>query len=348
MTSDGRVPLDRPPIEIAEIATKAPVRARTWGDMAALAHWVAGRGTMLVPQHRCMIGLNSAGTNTNTLRYYVRPQGRAIARVWIFEVRGRPGFPGLLTFQPGTTFTVSPEYPVEPEAFGTRMAPIVIVEGAGVETELTRSTTDAQIACAVECTAGQVLIVSCAVWEVPRAALGTDATDLGISRDTFFPRQPIERLDYASVGGVIDLARDLTFQVSDRPRTRSGHIARWGPLMEVSSGTATSLTVTDYYVVPGLDRAADTTTTLSAYFHGFNGNGTIAAQWRVVCGSSGATAWQNLGIGASWTGPVTFTAKCEDPTTADGLRGGSPDTVRFEMRAPSGSLAWAYGWCVVE
>lgn len=351
MSSDGRVPLDRPYLDYTEIQTRAPVRARTWSDMAALAHWVAGRGTMLVPQHRSMVGLSAAGTASNTFQFAVRPQGRAIARVWVFEVRGRPGFPALVTFEPiGAGGPVSPEYPVEPEAFGTRMAPIVIIEGAGVNDQISPSTADTVASCEVVCTAGQCLIVSCAVWEMPRAALAPSAEafgELGISRDTLYPRRPVEVRDYASVSGVRDLTTSLCVNTSARSRSRSGHISRWGPYIEVTSSSATSITVADYRIVPGLDRPTDTTATLTANMYGLEGGGG-AGDWRVVCGSSGATAWVPFGALAAWTAGVTFSAKCEDPTTSNGLRGGSADTVRFEMRVTGGGWVRAYGWAVFE
>lgn len=353
MTLDGRVPLDRPHVVIADIATGAPVRAQTWSDMATLAHWVAGRGTVLVPQHKSMTLLDSAGgvgSTSDTWRYYVRPQGRAIARVWVFDVRSPTGYPGELTVQPlEIPSTVSSAYIVEPPAYGQRMAPIVYVEGAGVESELTRSASDQEITCEIVCTAGRVEVVSCAVWELPRAALTQDSTDLGIGLDGYFPRRPINAgVSYQSVKGLFALTDGLTQLIGSRPRTRSGHIGRWGPELVTASSSALSLHKTDYRIVPGLDRASDTTTTCTAYVYAYRSGGT-SADWRVVTGSGGASGWQAFtNTSYQWLGPLTFAVSAEDPTTSDGFRGGSPDTVRFEVRGNGGATVSVQGWCVLE
>lgn len=354
MTLDGRVPLDRPHVITADIATGAPVRAQTWSDMAALAHWVAGRGTMLVPQHKSMTLLDSAGgvgSTSDTWRYYTRPQGRAIARVWVFDARSPTGYPGELTIQPQELpSAVSPPYIVEPPAYGQRMAPIVYIEGAGAEAELARTVSDQEIACEVVCTAGRVEVVSCAVWELPRAALTQDSTDLAIGLDGFFPRRPIvDGVSYQYVQGLYDLTAGLTQLSGTRPRTRSGHIGRWGPELVTSSSSAVSLTQTDYRIVPGLDRAGDTTTTCTAYVYAYVAGLGPSADWRVVTGSGGASSWQTFtNTTASWLGPLTFTVSAEDPTQTDGLRGGAADTVRFEVRGNGSTTVHVQGWCVLE
>lgn len=344
MTTDGVVPLDRPHVLVHDIRTGAPVRAQTWGDMAALAHWVAGRGTMLVPQHRSIVSLDEG--DDVTLRYMVRPQGRAMARVWVFELRGHEGFPGACTFQPLTLpSTVSEAISVEPEVAGTRLAPVVIVEGAGLEDELTRSTADVEIACEVVCTYGKAIIVSCAVWELPRAALTRDATDLAIARDGFFPRRPIHGgVDYESVKGVVDLMASLC--ASPR-RTRSGHIGRWGQRLEVSSGSATPLQKdTPYKIVPGLDRPGAQETEVTCYLFASVASG--SAEWRVNVGSTGASSWQSFtNTTAAWLTPIVVDVKCEDPTSSNGYRGGSADTIKWEVRT-SGGVVRAYGWGALE
>jgi hypothetical protein len=357
MTQDGRVDLDRPHVVISDIATGAPVRAQTWSDMARLAHWVAGRGTVLVPQHKTMIRFDAAGffgVTSATLRYMTRPQGRAIARVWVFEFRGHTGFPGTVTIQPlEIPSAVSPPYTVEAPAYGTRMAPIVVVEGAGVEAELARSVSDQEITCEVVCTAGYVDLVSCAVWELPRAALTQDSTDLAIGLDGFFPRRPIQGgVDYQSIKGLFDLTIGLTQLSGTRPRTKSGHIGRWGPEMQSTSATAISLLESgfDYRILGGKDRPSDTTTTLTAYIYAYygGGSGTPSGDWRVVTGSGGASAWQPItNTSYAWLGPLTFTVTAEDPTTSYGVAS-SYDTLRFEVRSNSFATVYVSGWAVLE
>lgn len=344
MTTDGKVQLDRPEVRYGDIATSAAVRAQTWADMAALAHWVAGRGTMLVPQHRCMIRLDSSGTDSATLRYKIRPQGRAIARVWVLELRGHTGFPGIATVQPLTLPSpVSTPVSVAPESYGTRMAPIVIVEGAGVDDELTRTVSDTEITCEVVATLGYVDVISCAVWELPRAALTQDVTDLAIAQDGYFPRRPIRTGDYEYVEGVWRLMASLS-----GARTRSGHVARWGPILEVATTSTTSLTEVDYVLVPGVDLPTDTTAALDAYLYAYCDGGTTG-EWRVTT-SSGSTSWQSItATAAAWHGPLAVTATAEDPSTTDGLRSSTYETLRIEVRRASGAgKIYVQGWSVLE
>lgn len=353
MTRDGRVDLDRPHVVPSDVATGAPVRAQTWLDMARLAHWVAGRGTVLVPQHKVQVRLDSTGgvgATSETLRYMTRPQGRAIARVWVFEFRGHTGAPGTVTIQPlSIPSAVSPPYTVEAPAYGTRMAPIVVVEGAGVEAELARSVSDQEITCQVVCTLGYVDIVSCAVWELPRAALTQDTTDLAIGLDGFFPRRPIQGdVDYQYVKGLFDLTIGLTQLSGTRPRTKSGHIGRWGPELVTTSATAISVLEPgfDYLILGGKDRASDTLTTVTAYVYARCS--TSSGDWRVVTLSGGASAWQNFTATTyQWLGPLTFTIRAEDPSTSYGVTS-SFDYLRLEVRANGGATVYVSGWAVLE
>lgn len=343
-TSDGRVPLDRPAVARLDVKAGSPVRAQTWADAASLAHWIAGRGTMLVPQHRVNVRLAASGTTTETLRYYVRPGGRALARVWVFEIRGTPlSGPGEVTITPGADPTSAP-WIVEPEAFGARMPPIVVVEGAGINAELTRTSTAGEITCDVDCTAGYVDIISCAVWELPRLALENDATDYGIRQDTLFPRRPIADFPYASVAGVAD----LTYQLGAQRRTRGGHVARWGKPVAVTSGSATALHVAAYPVVPGYDRTGSETIACRVYREA--SDGTTGGDWRVVTTSGGASSWQAIGVGAgaAWSSAIEVTMTAEDQSTADG-EPATLDTLKFEARvtAGAGEIRF-YGWSAYE
>jgi len=262
-------------------------------------------------------------------------------------VRGTIGSgPGSVTFAPGSDPTSS-SWVVEPEAYGARGAPIVIVEGAGVNTALTRSTAAAEISCLVTCGAGYLDVISCAVWELPRVALERDSTDNGTARDTLFPRRPIYSESYVSVGGVVDLA----YALSTQRRTRSGLIGRWGARLDVTSGTATSLHVVDYPVVPGYDRDAAEETVACRVYAAVSASGT-AGEWRVVTGSGGASAWQTITLStttAQWWGPLDVKLTPEDQSTADGQPAGGADTLRFEVRVSAGAgSVYVWGWGAYE
>ena len=344
-TSDGSVPLNRPVVGYGEIATGSPVRALAWHDAAKLAAWVAGRGSMLVPQHRVNVRLSAGGTTTNTLRYYVAPQGHALARVWVFEIRGTPlSGPGQVKFTAGSDPQTS-AWTVEPEAFGARTPPIIVVEGAGVNAELARTFTAGEISCLVTCTAGYIDIISCAVWELPRVALERDTTDLAVARDALFPRRDVLDDAYQSVGGAMDAARGM----SAAYRTRGGHIGRWGPYVAVTSGTATSLHYADYKLVPAYMR--DVSEPVACRVYAERSDGTTDGDFRIVTGTAGASDWFNIGLGAAagWYGPLRVLVEAEVPGSADGQPGGTADTLRVEVRRTAGAgEVRVYGWSVYE
>jgi len=169
--------------------------------------------------------------------------------------------------------------------------------------------------------------------------------------DGLFPRRPILSSSNDGVRGVAQLAYRMTELSGTRPRTRSGHVSRWGPYLEINSTTATSLTVADYRVVPGYVGlgATPTKTTLTVYLYALMSAASSTGEWRVVSGSGGASVWSAVTATAGTWHTLTTTLNAEDPSTSNGLRGGSADTLRFEARNVSGAgKIRVYGWCVVE
>ena len=85
LPADGVVLPTRASISLPELYIGEPVRSATMLRMGRLAHWVRGRGRVLVPSHAPMTLV--AGLTSETLRYYARPSGVAISRVWLAEVK---------------------------------------------------------------------------------------------------------------------------------------------------------------------------------------------------------------------------------------------------------------------
>ena len=197
MTADGRVPPERPQLGYTRLVGGAPVRAQQWLDAAYLAHWVAGRGQVIVPGHSVRYALSAS---TATMRHYVPLSGRAIARVACVGIRSTTGAAASVTVTMGSgSSTVT----VGLLTFGSTIP--IYVQDDGV----TRTDASGEITIDVT-TAGSVIIESCAVYELPRASLSRDATDNGVALDTLFPRRGIFADGSQSVRGV---AAALRYQV---------------------------------------------------------------------------------------------------------------------------------------
>lgn len=344
---DGAVPLDRPQVDTNSFEIGKPVRAQDWHDLARLAHWVAAHGQVVVPGH--WVGIRSA--STQALRYRAPTSGRAIARVWVMDIRANGG-PARFNVKAGSDATAATDVVREAAgAFGLRHAPLVVVEGAGSNSALTRSLAVTDLVLTITPTAGTIEILTVACWELPRAALSRDSTDLGIALDSLFPRRPMleDSTARVSLHGVGTLARDVTVT---SPSRRIGHFARWGQNVETKSGSATSLLSLPYRVVPRHETDTRTAMPISVQIYAAVEDGSTAAEWRVVGGTAGAGSWQTISLGdttQAWRGPVTVNVDCEDPDNSLGLPSGGYDTIDIQARttAGTGSIV-VQGWTGYE
>lgn len=335
--ADGRVPPSRPPASVADILVGKPVRALTWLDFASLAHWISGRGQVIVPQHRTCVILDGVSTQA---RYYVPASGRAIERWWVVELRSvthgaGATARGTLTAG-GYSQTVSASSDLWPSIYLLR------------EKALTPSTSESEISILISSTGGAALRVeSIGCWELPRAVLDRTAADCGIALDSLFPRRPIfndgsSPLEY-SLGNVVGSAHEMTVA---NPLRRIGHVGRWGYELTSSSASAASLTVGPYHIVPRKDRTTDTTRTIRCRVYGYESTG--VGQYRVVGGTAGASSWVTLPTSAGWSTEIDIAIDCEDLSTADGQPAGGYDTLDFQARS-NGVQAWTIqGWVAYE
>lgn len=326
--SDSAVPEYRQGLTLEDIRVGRPVRATTWWDLARLVQWVRGRGRTLVPQH---VVRKTITSGSQTLRYRVHPSGVAISRVWVADIRQDPT---SYTTSPGCSFTV--QAGAGPTSGTIRRSgraldsePVV-----WIETGLTRATTLSELTFTMARVSGSPTIESVGCWELPRAALAKDATDLGISLDSFFPRRQIFEASYEGT-------RSVVLASAGSPGRRIGHIS-WGGGHEVTttSGAFVSVFALPHRVVPRLDRPADTTLTLTWDVYARVTDGTTSGEFQVARGSGGASGTIAVPLGATsfaWRGTGTFTAKCEDLSTANGLRGGSYETLDLQFRRTAGA-----------
>ena len=314
MTADGRVPPERPQLGYSRLVTGAPVRAESWLDAAYLAHWVVGRGQVVVPAHsvRYLLSATSA-----TMRYRVPLSGRAIARVACLGIRSTTGAPASVTVTMGSgsstvtvgLLTFSGTFPVYVQDDG------VTRTSAVTDIDITVTTT------------GSVIIESCVVYELPRASLSRDATDDGIALDTLFPRRGIFADGSQSVRAVAALMQAIDGR-------RIGHFARWGEVLATTSATFVSLTHAPYRVVPRVNNGARRS--LRVYLRGLVSAGGTTGEWRATA-ASGASATATISSTTAAWSSVDIDVTAENPAKPDGVDAGGYDTVQLAWRRTAGA-----------
>lgn len=303
----------RPDVALADIFTGRAVTSSTWTQLARLAGWVRSRGLCLIAGHRPHISI----TSSHTARYRCRPSGVAIARLYFLTVTstGATGGSALVSINGGATQRVvaSPNY----------LSTTTIVESVA------KSSAEAEITIAFSSVTGQLSVTSISCYELPRAALSADATDLGIHLDTTAPGDAIVATSYESVAGVAELSRSLT--------TRRGTlVSAWFHEPAVFGAGPTDLFVTPIKIVPSIDRASDTTRSVAwaVYAKVTSGTFTVYVEDSAAASTSRVISSTSL----AWSTTQTKAFKCEDiASTIDGLRGGSADTVRVIVQRTTGT-----------
>ncbi len=323
MTADGRVPPERPPVSVSRIVAGAPVRAQTWLDTASLAHWIAGRGAVIIPGYSVRYELSG----TVTIRHRVPLSGRAISRVACVGIRSDSGATREVTVTMGSGTTTAF---VGELTLGSQVP--IYVQDDGV------TRTDAVTDIEITVTGTDVVIESCAVYELPRASLSRDATDLGVALDTLFPRRPIMDSGAQSVRGVAQLMQAVDGR-------RIGHFARWGDVLVSAPASFTSILSAPYRLVPRCTVTGNREVAVYLRARITSGTGEI----RLVAGT-GDTATASLSSPTmAWLSPLLIDVKPEDPTEPDGLGGGFYDTIDIETRRLTGGGAIEIeAWTCVE
>ena len=130
------VPIKRTEPLAADIVIGAPVRAQTWRELGMLLHWLRGHGTQIIPAHAPQMVLVAGA---QTLHYRVKPQGLAIARVWVISLRQEnvaPRAQCTITLPGGSVLTVHPRNEFS-ESRGTLIFETVTKSSARADLTLT-------------------------------------------------------------------------------------------------------------------------------------------------------------------------------------------------------------------
>lgn len=315
-----------------------PPRGPFWGDLARLSNYVRGRGVCLVPSHAPMVTITS-GAN-DVLRYRARGSGLAIARVWVFQVHAISGFANI------TAAVGAVSHARTIDALESLESGRVVL----LETGVSKSSGIVDISATITNVSGtgSVLVTEAQVWELPRAALSKDSTDLGADVDTVFASRPILQRDNESVYGP---ARGI-HGASGR---RGGLAAWWGPVATFNSGSAQTLFTAPVRVTPGVIAAGDTTTPVEWDIYARVTNGTTKFAVVIRDAASGVSSAIDVDGAAGhtsflWLGTDTSKSLlAEDLTEPSGLQSGAFDTVQLEATRTGGAGNLELrGWCLRE
>jgi hypothetical protein len=328
MPEATRVPPVRRIVPIdATVQVGKAVSSTQWSSLAELTNYLRGRGVMIVPSQAPIVGADSTGgvsvpglSTTVTIGYRVRPSGRAIARVWAFEVIGAiaAGGRGTITVNGQSVAVSAGNLTAQPDRV------FVLVETASKTSALT------DLDVTLQATSGALYLTSVTCWELPRAQLTKDATDLGVDLGTLDPRRPIIDRDYESVAGVCEAIAGAD--------GRRGTLVAWcGRLVETTSATFTDVFELPARIVPPKVGRNDTTRTVSWSVFAACDVGTTG-EARVVDGLGVASAALAITstTGAWLDGSKAF--RCEDLSQANGLVGGLTfETVQLQIRRTAGA-----------
>lgn len=311
-----RVPDLRPEPALNGLKVGLEPTSLFWADVADACNYLRGIGSVLVPACTPEIQLTSG---SETLRFRTRPSGRQIARVWVVKVRSgnQPGRARATVTADGTSVDVIAS------AYTIDSAGIAIVVGTASKT-----TAATEITCTVTWLEGTVVIDSIECWELPRALLTQDATDLGVDVSSLDPDRPIVDRAYESFGGI-----GAALSAADGRRIGLAH--GWLPVCSFT--TADTYFETGIRIAPPKLGVSDTTRVCDVNVYARVTNGTTVGRVRAVRQDGTASAWQSITATTFAWIEWTHTFKCEDMATGDGIPSGTWETLTFEFEVTSGA-----------
>lgn len=315
-----RVPASRRQVGMGDVKVGLDVSARHWSQLGELANYLRGRGSVLIPGNAPVVTVAAGGSTT--LRYRVAPSGRAIARLWYTEIVSASA-----TQPARATISVTGD--------SMDINSTLNSEGWLLETPVSKGTAEVELALTVACNAASlqsVIVQSVHCWELHRAQLTKDATDLAVDLSTLEYNRPIWDRDYEAIAAVAD-------SIAASNGRRCGLVSWYGP--EASfSGAAADLFELPIRVVPPKIGASDTTRTCTWNVYAYCSDGTTAGT--VVVRDAAGVDSGALTVTAGTTSPTWFTGGsksllCEDLSQTDGLPSGAYETVQVRCARTAGA-----------
>lgn len=326
------VPFKRTEPAISDIIVSGPGRGRTWREATSLYHWIRAHGMQIIPAHYPGIYLTTA--TPQSVYYRMAPQGQAIARMWVIVLRQEEPSGAAaaaevqVNFPSGAVATYRPTVLTGLALDAPRIfyEPLALADKTSVRTDLALSfeRKTGSTAVTVEC-------VSC--FEVPRAVLTQDASDLGIDLETLRPGQPVFDIANESFAALV---RNLAATWPRRSLLQQSF-----PEIEVDSSSWTDLFVLPIPVLPHKGQRNDSTLACKWDIRARVEDGTTNGELRITTGRSANQRTLPIGLGETahaWLGEDDITLDAETTAVDDGLPGASDfETVQFAGRRTAGS-----------
>ncbi len=289
----------------------APVRAAgTWREVADGVQWIAGKGACLVPWMNTSFQV--AASVTKTLRFRVRPRGKAIRRVWGLMLQ-----PNTLSVDTsvtirapaitGTSVTVDLRHP------GIFWQPFQYLEDLAA-----KSSSEQEMTIDITSTGGTTNVLGLHCYEEDRSALNDNATDYGISVETVTPRAPLIDVAQTSLRGIYD-----AFSNMDARRVGILHIALdTGEAFSQTSASFQALTNLPYKIqVPKLNAGATTQAVSWSCYARMATSGGTGGSVKLATTTSGVTDTATItGTTFAWITSRSINVACDNFATVDGFR----------------------------
>lgn len=314
----------------SEVLISASTRGRVYRDAGLLLHWVRAHGSQLIPGHR--LGLELGPNDEADLFYQIHPTGTAIARVWVLGIRQEnPANPPTASslyanFPDGNTVTYEP--PVA-TAFGG-----VVTSKLYLEELTAKSAAEQSLYLNLQQDGGgaTVYVDSVSCFELPRAVLSLDASDLGVDLETLRPGAPMYEGTNRSVHGLA--------QAWAATEVRRHLVNVAFPVVETTSASFVDIFELPIPIVPSKWAPADTTRRVTWRVYAKATDGTTSGEFRITTGNSANTSTVALATGTStWTSLArgAVAVDCEDPGGTYGEPSGGIDTIQLAFRRTAGS-----------
>lgn len=288
----------------------APVRAAgTWREIADGVQWIAGKGACLVPFFNPAFEI-AAGV-TKTLRFRVRPRGKAIRRMWGLIAQWNATAGTSLSVRAPASSGTSVAYPLGLP--GLFLQPLTYIEDLPA-----KSSTEQEITIDMTATGGAVNILGVQCYEQDRSALNDDATDYGIRVETVVPRAPIIDVAQTSLRGIYD-----AFANMDARRVGILHTALdTSEPFSQTSASFQALTNLPYKIqVPKLNSGATTQAVSWSCYARMATSGGTGGSVKLATTTSGVTDTATItGTTFAWIASRSINVACDNFATNDGFR----------------------------
>jgi len=321
------------------ITAGATVRAPTWQDASQAINYVRSKGAVLIPAMQLNYTV-SAGTSA-TFRFRVAPGTISKAACWLISLKSGSAVAQVASVQVPSGATAINQTASTLYAAGS--TGIYFDTATAVTSYAERELTFVVTAPA----AGSVIVGWAACYETPRQFLALDATEEGVDLQSILPTQPIVESTGRSFWQIASATQDALANDS----RRCGFYHWFSPTGFASASTSYTSPIRSFPILNRKLFGGETQRNMR--FRVYASATTNTGDVRLTS-SKGGTSTVSVAVGAAAWYPSTAGAAAtllvdsEDLSTADGLQGGTYNTVTTEIKINTAGAITLYGVSVFE